>query len=79
MTIGDLIRLLSDGEFHSGEQLGERLGVSRAAVWKQLRKLEALGITMEAVKGQAIAWPSRLNSSTGRALSPACHGSRENG
>lgn len=52
MTIGDLIRLLSDGEFHSGEQLGERLGVSRAAVWKQLRKLEALGITMEAVKGQ---------------------------
>lgn len=52
MTIGDLIRLLSDGEFHSGEQLGEKLGVSRAAVWKQLRKLEALGITMEAVKGQ---------------------------
>ncbi len=52
MTIGDLIRLLSDGEFHSGEQLGERLGVSRAAVWKQLRKLEALGIAMEAVKGQ---------------------------
>ncbi len=52
MTIGDLIRLLSDGEFHSGEQLGERLGVSRVAVWKQLRKLEALGIPMEAVKGQ---------------------------
>ncbi|MCH4564419.1 biotin--[acetyl-CoA-carboxylase] ligase [Halomonas sp. EGI 63088] len=52
MTIGDLIRLLSDGEFHSGEQLGERLGVSRAAVWKQLRKLESLGIPMEAVKGQ---------------------------
>ncbi len=52
MTIGDLIRLLSDGEFHSGEQLGEQLGVSRAAVWKQLRKLEALGIAMEAVKGQ---------------------------
>ncbi len=52
MTIGDLIRLLSDGEFHSGEQLGEQLGVSRAAVWKQLRKLESLGIAMEAVKGQ---------------------------
>ncbi|MCW4149866.1 biotin--[acetyl-CoA-carboxylase] ligase [Halomonas sp. 18H] len=52
MTIGDLIRLLSDGEFHSGQQLGERLGVSRAAVWKQLRKLESLGIGMEAVKGQ---------------------------
>ncbi|PMR74220.1 biotin--[acetyl-CoA-carboxylase] ligase [Billgrantia endophytica] len=52
MTIGDLIRLLSDGEFHSGEQLGERLGVSRTAVWKQLKKLEALDIPLEAVKGQ---------------------------
>ncbi|MFQ3789869.1 biotin--[acetyl-CoA-carboxylase] ligase [Halomonas sp. A29] len=52
MTIGDLIRLLSDGEFHSGEQLGERLGVSRTAVWKQLKKLEAMDIPLEAVKGQ---------------------------
>ncbi|WP_136248632.1 biotin--[acetyl-CoA-carboxylase] ligase [Halomonas borealis] len=62
MTIGDLIRLLSDGEFHSGEQLGERLGVSRAAVWKQLRKLESLGIPMEAVKGQGyrLAEPMEL-------------------
>jgi len=60
MTIGDLIRLLSDGEFHSGEQLGERLGVSRAAVWKQLRKLEALGIPMEAVKGQGYRLSERL-------------------
>ena len=52
MTIGELIRLLSDGEFHSGEQLGERLGVSRTAIWKQLKKLEALEIPFEAVKGQ---------------------------
>ncbi|MBS9405002.1 biotin--[acetyl-CoA-carboxylase] ligase [Halomonas sp. TRM85114] len=51
MTIGDLIRLLSDGKFHSGQQLGEHLGVSRAAVWKQMKKLEALGIPMEVVKG----------------------------
>ena len=25
-----LISILADGEFHSGEQLGERLGMSRA-------------------------------------------------
>lgn len=62
MTIGELIRLLSDGEFHSGQQLGEKLGVSRAAVWKQLRKLEDLGIAMEAVKGQGyrLAQPLEL-------------------
>ena len=46
MTIGNLMRLLSDGEVHSGEQLGEALGVSRAAVWKQLKKLEALGVEL---------------------------------
>lgn len=51
MSIGNLIRLMSDGDFHSGEYLGERLGVSRTAVWKQLKKLEPLGIPVEAVKG----------------------------
>lgn len=62
MTIGDLIRMLSDGELHSGQQLGERLGVSRAAVWKQLRKLEALGIEMASARGQGyrLAHPLEL-------------------
>ncbi len=52
MTIGNLMRLLSDGEVHSGEQLGETLGISRAAVWKQLKKLQALGVELVAVKGR---------------------------
>lgn len=52
MTISDLIRLLSDGGFHSGEELGKRLGVSRTAVWKQLKKLEAMDLPLEAVKGR---------------------------
>ncbi|AZM94316.1 MULTISPECIES: biotin--[acetyl-CoA-carboxylase] ligase [Halomonadaceae] len=59
MTIGNLMRLLSDGEVHSGEQLGEALGVSRAAVWKQLKKLDALGVELVAVKGRGyrLAYP----------------------
>lgn len=60
MTIGDLIRLLGDGDYHSGEQLGERLGVSRTAVWKQLKKLEALDIPLEAVKGRGYRLVSPL-------------------
>lgn len=60
MTIGDLIRLLGDGEYHSGEELGERLGVSRTAVWKQLKKLEALNIPLEAVKGRGYRLASPL-------------------
>lgn len=46
-----LLEYLADGEFHSGQELGEALGISRAAVWKQLQKLEALGLELQSVKG----------------------------
>ena len=46
----DLLEVLSDGNFHSGEELGAKLGVTRAAVWKQLKKLEALNIPLSSVK-----------------------------
>ena len=39
----EILQLLQDGEFHSGESIGALLGVSRAAVWKQLQHLEAAG------------------------------------
>lgn len=47
-----LLELLADGRFHSGEALGTALGVSRAAVWKQLRALQALGLELHAVRGR---------------------------
>jgi len=31
-----LVALVADGEFHSGEQLGEALGMSRAAINKHI-------------------------------------------
>ncbi|STF01188.1 bifunctional protein [includes: biotin operon repressor; biotin-[acetyl-CoA-carboxylase]synthetase] [Escherichia coli] len=34
-----LIALLANGEFHSGEQLGETLGMSRAAINKHIQTL----------------------------------------
>ncbi len=46
-----LLSVLSDGEFHSGESLGQKMQVSRAAIWKQLRALSALGIEVESQKG----------------------------
>ncbi|MBS7664180.1 bifunctional biotin--[acetyl-CoA-carboxylase] ligase/biotin operon repressor BirA [Pseudomonas lalucatii] len=58
-----LLRLLQDGRFHSGEALGVALGVSRAAVWKQLRALEAeLGLPVHKVRGRGyrLASPLRL-------------------
>lgn len=47
MARDQLIEILADGRFHSGEQLGARLGMSRTAVWKQLRKLESMGLGLE--------------------------------
>ncbi|WP_439887353.1 bifunctional biotin--[acetyl-CoA-carboxylase] ligase/biotin operon repressor BirA [Pseudomonas sp. MBLB4123] len=56
-----LLRLLQDGRFHSGEALGAALGVSRAAVWKQLRALEAeLGLPIHKVRGRGYRLESPL-------------------
>ena len=47
-----ILKLLSDGQFHSGEELGEQLGVSRAAVWKQIQKLQQRGVDVYSIKGK---------------------------
>jgi len=55
-----LIQTLADGEFHSGQSLGNLLGVSRTAVWKHLRKLESYGLVLESVKGLGYRIPGGL-------------------
>jgi len=47
-----LLELIADGAFYSGEDLGERLGVSRSAIWKGLKRLGELGLEIEAVVGR---------------------------
>lgn len=49
--VAKLIRVLADGRYHSGEQLGAALGISRAAVWKQLKHLRELQLDVEARPG----------------------------
>ena len=46
-TQSRLLRLLADGEIHSGAELGEVLGMSRTAVWKALAGLDDLGLSIE--------------------------------
>jgi BirA family biotin operon repressor/biotin-[acetyl-CoA-carboxylase] ligase len=48
----ELIKILSDGDFHSGELIGSALGVSRTAVWKKIAGLEKYGLEVESVKGK---------------------------
>ena len=48
-----LIRQLADGRFHSGEQLAEVANISRAAIWKQVKRLrEQHGLKIDAVHGK---------------------------
>ena len=47
-----LLRALAGGEPVSGEALGRALGTSRAAVWKGIRRLRALGLEVEARAGR---------------------------
>ena len=49
---GDVLRLLADGELHSGEELATRLAISRAAVWKQMRRVGDWGIELQATPGR---------------------------
>ena len=46
------LRLLADGEFHSGEALARGLRVSRTTVWKALHGLEEWGVTLFKVHGR---------------------------
>lgn len=43
-----LLLLLAGGELHSGESLATELGQTRAAVWKGVERLRALGIEVQA-------------------------------
>lgn len=45
-----LIALLANGEFHSGEQLGETLGMSRAAINKHMQTLRDWGVDVFTVR-----------------------------
>ena len=47
-----ILMLLADGEFHSGTELAEVLGISRSAICKQFKGLSELGLQHAAVSGK---------------------------
>jgi len=52
-----LISVLADGDFHSGEQLGEQLGMSRAAINKHIQTLRDWGVDVFTVPGKGYSLP----------------------
>ena len=58
-----IIRRLADGRFHSGEDLAEAFGITRAAIWKHIKKIQEL-LDMEIFsvrgKGYRLNYPLEL-------------------
>lgn len=55
-----LISTLADGEFHSGEQLGEELGISRAAINKHIQTVRDWGVDVFTVPGKGYSLPDPI-------------------
>lgn len=55
-----LIAMLADGDFHSGEQLGEYLGMSRAAVNKHIQTVREWGVDVFTVPGKGYSLPAPI-------------------
>jgi BirA family biotin operon repressor/biotin-[acetyl-CoA-carboxylase] ligase len=47
-----LLKLLADGQFHSGEKIGELLGVSRTSVNNYIKALQEIGLDIYKVPGR---------------------------
>ena len=55
-----LLTALADGQFHSGQEIGALLGVSRSAIWKQMKTLESLGVEVYSIRGRGYRIPGGL-------------------
>lgn len=55
-----LIKILSEGEFYSGELLGEMMGMSRAAINKHIQTIRDWGIDIFTVTGKGYSLPAPM-------------------
>ncbi len=56
-----IILILSDGKFHSGEDIAKQLQLSRTAIWKHISELKNHGIEVYSVKGRGYQIPNGLD------------------
>ncbi len=61
------------GEIVSGSQLAEKIGVSRAAVWKAISVLRAEGVQIDSIHGEGYCLQSEDDSLTEAAVSACLH------
>ncbi|MGG4610507.1 bifunctional biotin--[acetyl-CoA-carboxylase] ligase/biotin operon repressor BirA [Providencia sp. Me31A] len=56
-----LIDILADAQIHSGEQLGDKLGMTRAAINKHIKTLRSWGLNIETVTSKGYKLPYQIN------------------
>lgn len=60
-SLRQLLLELSDGQFHSGNELGKKMNLSRTSIWKQINQLEANGIEIYSIRGKGYRIPNGLD------------------
>lgn len=66
-----LLSLLSDGQYHSGEALGDALGISRAAVWKLVQQLQSQQVPVASRHGRGYCWAGAADLLNATAIAAA--------
>lgn len=56
----EICKILSDLEFHDGDTIGNKLNITRSAVWKSIHKLQELGIEINSVKNKGYQFSDKL-------------------
>lgn len=74
MNLYPLIKALSDGQNHTGTALGQRLGISRTAIWKQIQQLPEMGLNYTADKTTGYALTDALDLLDASVLKSALSG-----
>jgi len=55
LSLSKLVSILNDGQYHDGTRIGDKLHITRAAVWKAIKKLGNYGIIIDSIKGKGYA------------------------
>ena len=58
----DILSMLADGKFHSGEDIATAFGITRASVWKKIHKLQSdCQLKIDAVTGKGYRIPGGID------------------
>lgn len=56
-----ILRMLADGQFHSGEALAQHFNVTRTTIWSAIQHAQQLGVEVFSVSGRGYKLPTAIN------------------